>query len=597
MSYKENWVDYYEVLGVTIDSTPEEIKKAYRKMAKLYHPDVNNGEDTVFKQINEAYDILGNENNKKKYDEEYNRRKNGEYTEEPEEEVEVNYEDVKKHYTKEEQKFAEKLAFKKLVEEELEKVNLVIESKNDLILEAYLNELDKREYYDTVKEFMAVGKEYIESLDVLAKEAFDKDMLDIEDLINTEIDTLLEELDSIPLTPTDVVSYIDGMYIKEGIDKKIDEVVKKSEEYVSNLKGMLSPIFLKRTLKVDYKRMIFSEMFKGKKIILEIDNIFKILEATNKMENEKLTLLRESYSDVKSIMLWYPKEYEDAEEISKVYEAVIELNTFLNEYKVFEDKIMRIAKIIKKYPANRRCTGLYEKAYEMAKDIIKKMNNVKEKYEPLKNGSSSILFSAQELSSKARKSFSNADKIHREVFEIFRSAEEVSYKDKTINYLEKDGLSLEQKIEAIKTLAEVDKVIKASKEIEFFDTEIKRLWKEFMSKSREIGELINYLDKVYKFIEDSKDLLKNASSYKKLKQKFIENIILTSTWGVGEFAMLKYALGDILFVDERDALTKILVGLGVVATTGIFSKKVYDTGKTHNQMKSLKRILQNKYNF
>ena len=308
-------------------------------------------------------------------------------------------------------------------------------------------------------------------------------------------------------------------------------------------------------------------------------------------------MLRDRYSDIKSIMLWFPKEYEDAIEISKVYEAIIELNTFLNEYKVFEDKLMRIAKIIKKYPSNRRCTGLYEKAYEMAKDIIKKMSNVKEKYEPLKNGSSSILFSAQELSNKARKAFSKADETHRDVFEVFKSAESVSYKNKTINYLEKDGLSLEQKIEAIKTLAEIDKVIKASKEIEFFDTEIKRLWKEFRSKSRDLQELIEYLDKIYKFIEDAKDLLKNASSYKKIKQKFIENIILTSTWGVGEFAMLKYALGDILFVDERDALTKILVGLGVVATTGIFGKKVYDTGKTHNQMKTLKRILQNKYNF
>ena len=255
------------------------------------------------------------------------------------------------------------------------------------------------------------------------------------------------------------------------------------------------------------------------------------------------------------------------------------------------------AKIIKNHPSNHRCPKLYESAYEMAKDIIKKMENVREKYEPLKNGSSSILFSAQELSSKARKAFSKADETHRDVFEVFKSAESVSYKNKTINYLEKDGLSLEQKIEAVKTLAEIDKVIKASKEIEFFDNEIKRLWKEFISKSREMQELIEYLDKIYKFIEDSKDLLKNATNYKKLKQKFIENIILTSTWGVGEFAMLKYALGDILFVDEREALTKILVGLGVVATTGIFGKKVYDTTKTHNQMKTLKRILQNKYNF
>ena len=47
--------DYYKVLGVTNNSTPEEIKKSYRKLSLKYHPDKNNGDDTKFKQINEAY--------------------------------------------------------------------------------------------------------------------------------------------------------------------------------------------------------------------------------------------------------------------------------------------------------------------------------------------------------------------------------------------------------------------------------------------------------------------------------------------------------------------------------------------------------------
>ena len=68
MKYK----NYYKILGLSNDkATDEDIKNSYRKLAKLYHPDINPG-DTVaaekFKDINEAYQILGSEESKKKYD-------------------------------------------------------------------------------------------------------------------------------------------------------------------------------------------------------------------------------------------------------------------------------------------------------------------------------------------------------------------------------------------------------------------------------------------------------------------------------------------------------------------------------------------------
>ena len=53
--------DYYEVLGVARDATPEAIKKAYRGLARKYHPDVNPGDKTAeakFKEVQQAYDIL-----------------------------------------------------------------------------------------------------------------------------------------------------------------------------------------------------------------------------------------------------------------------------------------------------------------------------------------------------------------------------------------------------------------------------------------------------------------------------------------------------------------------------------------------------------
>lgn len=59
--------DYYEVLGLNKNASPDEIKKAYRKLAKQHHPD-KGGDETLFKEISEAYEVLSDENKKARYD-------------------------------------------------------------------------------------------------------------------------------------------------------------------------------------------------------------------------------------------------------------------------------------------------------------------------------------------------------------------------------------------------------------------------------------------------------------------------------------------------------------------------------------------------
>src|ERR1700722_12699910 len=63
--------DYYAMLGVSRDAKPDEIRKAYRHLARKFHPDVNPGNKSAeekFKQLSEAYEILSDEKKRKIYD-------------------------------------------------------------------------------------------------------------------------------------------------------------------------------------------------------------------------------------------------------------------------------------------------------------------------------------------------------------------------------------------------------------------------------------------------------------------------------------------------------------------------------------------------
>ncbi len=66
-----SFIDYYKILGITKSATDKDIKKAYRKLARKYHPDLNPNDKVAekkFKEINEANEVLSNPENRKKYD-------------------------------------------------------------------------------------------------------------------------------------------------------------------------------------------------------------------------------------------------------------------------------------------------------------------------------------------------------------------------------------------------------------------------------------------------------------------------------------------------------------------------------------------------
>lgn len=67
--------DYYALLGVPVGASPAEIKRAYRRLVRQHHPDLNAQiEDTQIKRLNEAYEVLGNPKKRAAYDKQRGRR-------------------------------------------------------------------------------------------------------------------------------------------------------------------------------------------------------------------------------------------------------------------------------------------------------------------------------------------------------------------------------------------------------------------------------------------------------------------------------------------------------------------------------------------
>jgi len=59
---------YYDTLNVQEDATLKDIKQSYHNLSRKYHPDKNNGDDTIFKKISEAYQVLSDTEKRRKYD-------------------------------------------------------------------------------------------------------------------------------------------------------------------------------------------------------------------------------------------------------------------------------------------------------------------------------------------------------------------------------------------------------------------------------------------------------------------------------------------------------------------------------------------------
>lgn len=485
--WRINWVDYYAVLDIDREASFDTIKKKYRKLVAKYHPDVYHGEDAHDKtaQINDAYDVLSNKEEKKAYDAVWDARKNGTYNENQnsnttsENQNNVNYEDIKNNYTAEEKRYAKQLALKEITNEELQKVEIIINSKNEIIFNAYQGNIDKREYYNMVKDLVSIGFNFINDLNNLAKEAYKYDLLEEEELINQTISYLEQELKGIPKTPKDAGIYTKEIEYKESVRLKISEELANCDEVIYKLRSILIYSYERQISHLEYKSVLQNVVLESNEVASRLRQLAKIAGTLN-LEEECKQLL-EMLTNLDGMLLIMPDTYEKAVKAGQIEKLKEELKPCLALWGENKNKVKKISKILSKHPNSKRYVVLYNYAESILDDYLEQLSLMKNEVSSVKNEREANEKMAKDMSNKAIKIYKDAEVLHKKANDIFENTQTYQGTKNEIEILSKSAYSSWDKGQALELLLEAKEVVDTLGYVNGNDQEFEKLFK-FMKK-------------------------------------------------------------------------------------------------------------------
>lgn len=421
-----NWIDYYEVLEADINDDVAAIKSKYRNLTREYHPDLHPEAteeelkvlEEKLKILNEAYSVLTNEEQRKEYDSTYEAYKNGTY-EEVTDDVsndysDVNYEDVKENYTEEEAYYAKVMAIKQIIEEELEKVATIIDSKNKLIMEAHFGVISKEEYFNSLNELINITDEYINSLREIIEEASNYELLQEIEIVNDTITFLEEMINEIPKNTIEADFFYKKECYKEASVSKLESLIGMINDLSTKLDSIYSYIYEGQISENDYNSIImntFIEINNVKSNLEELINILGILGLKESCD-EAIDILTKFNKKINTI----PKSYKDAKFASKIVYVKNKIRDILHKQDSIDEKIEEISNLVTEY--NDEYDALYE-------DVLSKFNSSIEAMKKVSN-------EAKDISGRVKQSNLDTEAFIRAAVKIYEDSEIIHEKAKNV---------------------------------------------------------------------------------------------------------------------------------------------------------------------
>lgn len=611
MAYRqEEWVDYYEVLGAELSDDEETIKKKYRDLCKIYHPDMNPNvkDNSKIRLINVAYDVLSDEEKRKIYDENYIARMNGEYQEdEYTEEVKYTDEEMHQKFSEQEIRQAKKESFVAVVNEELEKAKIIVDAKNELLFAGYTDELVAEEYYEALREFVSCSNEYISSLEERYEEALSLDLMEVGYTIKEIIDYLDEVVKSAPTNATDAKIEIENSLIKEQLkedylnDKqKFYEMENRINTYFQNIKNRI-------ITQVDYE--------KSKRILLlDIEDLIiffqKYVDLLTEYEIEDIDSYDVSLlvGRLEGFKYLVDVEYTDAYDLADRILLKKVIKDAIEKGKDTQRKVTKIYKIIQKHPVHRKREFLVNYAIELLKNANIDLNGIRNKA-CIKGDVDKLLSDILSLTEEAKSLFEESKRINKEAAKIFDDQTKVTYNNAEIIKIVNAGLSVSDKIKAINLLQEAKRLLA---KVELIDAlNIESLNEEILSImnmynqnvmventltdiNARINEIIAdfniYNDKNPQKSDYMVELSNKIRNIKDQEEAYKLGIELSLIMGALDFG-ITYILGSQINLSKHPLISLISCGV-IISSCVLFVKSVLNKDKDYK----LKEELENEFN-
>ena len=360
--------DYYAILGIKKNATEEEIKKAYRELAKKYHPDNNSSPEDIekFKLINEAYQVLSKSDNKETY----------ESTPKKDASFDNFSEELKNNY----KEYAKRKAMSRMVDDIKEEINEVIAEKTSFINDSINDLYSPSEYNKKVKEIIRKFEEKTSKLYNLKKSFNNDEYYFLDDVI-------------------------DGLvfYINSSIDEMDLDLKTLKTSYEKNLKENFMYYFnLKSQAVLESINEVFSfceKVYLGEISITEFDNIYNLLKLSYKEANSdyqsmyslylqyKPVLKVDNFNEINGVVregiyfferiIKWVNSYDEAKDLGNKIHIINEIKSFINDYdNELLVKIRKINKIIGLYPYNTKTEILYDYGLSIFDKYRTRLNNI-----------------------------------------------------------------------------------------------------------------------------------------------------------------------------------------------------------------------------
>lgn len=505
------WVDYYEALELEFGCTDEEIKKNYRNLMKKYHPDSQFADEVKAREVNNAYEVLGDPDKRAEYDSTYLQYKNGEFQEETQEVPKYTHEEMHETFTEEEIRFAKRVAMQQTIAETLDNAKIIIDAKNELLFAAFNDAYDKETYKTEYQQFITITDDFINNLQELAFEASEFGLDSEIEAINQVINFLTEMMEEIPKSLKDAKRKVKVELIKEQLEGEAEDALNNAEAVRNEFVSLYAKVYHDNLSKDEFKTyysILRVGLTDALSQLVEIYDLLKKAKLDDKHKEVGILI-----GKINKDLELYTGKYKVAKELGKRLCLKEQIEASMLSFTEYKAKMLGIMMGIIDNPTLDNAKLRVTEGRVLTDSFHSTFNKINKKdYDD-----SLFSESAKDLYRDALNIYKKRCHLHEKMTKVFDQTKKVDINDEKIEVLTEDVETAEEEIEAIKLLHDVYILLGQHEEYkELTGDEVKK-------QINKVNDCINRSDFLYSYLEEMLEYITHIAEAYDLYNQYKES--------------------------------------------------------------------------